>query len=706
MSPFLSRSLGSVLISFLLPFLVYLKTLAPGLTFGDGGELIAAAYHLGIPHAPGFPLWVILTHLFTLLPGPNIAWKVNLASAFYGSLTAAAIYVLLKTRLTWHAALAAALTFAFFYSSWFYASYAEVLTLTGLFTALLVILLMSWEKKGQERYLAALIFVAGLSLTVHYLSLVLFPAGFFYLLYREGRSLFRPRRLVVLTVVFLISLTPFLFMPWRSQRGVAIDWGQTGQSGENFFNHLRRKQFGVVAEANWGIYLPATLPGGSEVSIFERLFSTQTTLLRNLNRQFTPPLLLLGVLGWLRLWRRERSLFVFLSLGLFFAGPVNYFVSGPPFDAKRFDLGELVPFLVLFSLALGFGWQFLWEKAAKAYPKWRLTIPFLAFCFPIFFLLKNFSYVNLSQDLTAVYHGQNLLKTVAPGSVLVTKENNWFFPLVYFLRVEGQRGDLTVYDYNANLLGDYFRVGKDVNDRAATDRARSQKVRDLIATDRRPVYFAVDKPFENYGYEVNREGILYKGKNFPAREVDFYETYRNILDLPTDQTGDFDGQYVKAYYHLEYGNDLLKKGQRDLSRDSSREKALAEYEKATQMAPWSPIIWNNVATQLANIKEFSLAEKYYKKLLELDQNNQIYFFNLATVYDEAGYSAAAEELYQKSLAVKAEVKTVLALADLYERRADWQRALQGYRRALQMAPGNGSVRQKVKELEGKVRNSN
>ena len=43
---------------------VYLLTLAPTVTAEDSGELITAAYTLGVAHPPGFPLWCLLGKLF------------------------------------------------------------------------------------------------------------------------------------------------------------------------------------------------------------------------------------------------------------------------------------------------------------------------------------------------------------------------------------------------------------------------------------------------------------------------------------------------------------------------------------------------------------------------------------------------------------------------------------------------------------------
>ena len=54
---------------------VYSWTLAPTVTLTDSGELIVAAYGLGVAHPPGFPLWVMLAHLASLVPVGSVAKK-------------------------------------------------------------------------------------------------------------------------------------------------------------------------------------------------------------------------------------------------------------------------------------------------------------------------------------------------------------------------------------------------------------------------------------------------------------------------------------------------------------------------------------------------------------------------------------------------------------------------------------------------------
>ena len=64
-------------------FGIYLATLAPGVTFWDAGELIAAAHSFGIPHPPGTPLFIALGRVWTLLLGPvlGVGRAMNVLSA-------------------------------------------------------------------------------------------------------------------------------------------------------------------------------------------------------------------------------------------------------------------------------------------------------------------------------------------------------------------------------------------------------------------------------------------------------------------------------------------------------------------------------------------------------------------------------------------------------------------------------------------------
>jgi len=77
----------TLVITFVIVWVIYFLTLAPELTLEDSGELVTGSVYAGIPHPPGYPVWTIYSWLWTVLvPVGNFAWRVALAEAFAGSL--------------------------------------------------------------------------------------------------------------------------------------------------------------------------------------------------------------------------------------------------------------------------------------------------------------------------------------------------------------------------------------------------------------------------------------------------------------------------------------------------------------------------------------------------------------------------------------------------------------------------------------------
>jgi hypothetical protein len=58
--------------------LLYFLTAARDIVVGDTPELTTAAVTLGVPHPPGYPLFTMLGHLFSLLPFGPVPFRVNL----------------------------------------------------------------------------------------------------------------------------------------------------------------------------------------------------------------------------------------------------------------------------------------------------------------------------------------------------------------------------------------------------------------------------------------------------------------------------------------------------------------------------------------------------------------------------------------------------------------------------------------------------
>src|SRR5256885_1005772 len=72
---------------------LYVRTLVPFVLVGDSAEFEVLAYQVGMAHTPGYPIYLLLARLFTFLPVHDIAYRVNLFSAFMAAVTVASVYL-------------------------------------------------------------------------------------------------------------------------------------------------------------------------------------------------------------------------------------------------------------------------------------------------------------------------------------------------------------------------------------------------------------------------------------------------------------------------------------------------------------------------------------------------------------------------------------------------------------------------------------
>ena len=189
----INRTFAAVL--FVAAVILYIRTMAPTLSFWDCGESIASAYTLGIPHPPGAPFFLLVAHLFSMIPFfSDIGARVNLLSTLVSSATVMLAYlitirfIVLYRKIdpdSWSpaekvsaygGALIGALALAFSDSFWFNAVEAGVWSSSSFFTAIIIWLMLRWyeedPKPGHERWLLLVMFIIGLSIGVHLLSLL------------------------------------------------------------------------------------------------------------------------------------------------------------------------------------------------------------------------------------------------------------------------------------------------------------------------------------------------------------------------------------------------------------------------------------------------------------------------------------------------------------------------------------------------------
>ncbi len=170
----------------------------------DVGEFILGAYKMQVVHPPGAPLFLMVGRLFAWVgelvsdDPSTIAWAVNFLSAvctaFAAFFIAQSTGILGKYALVTGpreatagegialgmASLVAGLSTAFATSIWFSAVEGEVYAMSTLFTTMTFWAMVRWydlpDTARADRWIVFAVFATGLSVGVHLLSLLTFPA--------------------------------------------------------------------------------------------------------------------------------------------------------------------------------------------------------------------------------------------------------------------------------------------------------------------------------------------------------------------------------------------------------------------------------------------------------------------------------------------------------------------------------------------------
>jgi Protein O-mannosyl-transferase TMEM260-like len=259
-------------------FAVYLITLAPTISFFDSGELISGAYTLGVAHPPGYPVYMTIGKLFTLIPLGNVAYRMNILSAFFASMTSIMVYYITRAMLDDEAGkralpgfsserfgvpeaagLFAALAFGFSYTLWAWAIVSKFYTLNAFVVSCIVMLLIRWRRARRDdtahaghslRYLYIIAFICGIAGAVHISQFVLIPIYVMYVLLVDWRTFFdvpaaaakgkgKPKKpsfisylagfqfktVIIMGFFFLLGHSVYLHLPLRALQEPLINWG-------------------------------------------------------------------------------------------------------------------------------------------------------------------------------------------------------------------------------------------------------------------------------------------------------------------------------------------------------------------------------------------------------------------------------------------------------------------------------------------------
>ena len=188
-------------------FALYVATLAPTTAFWDTSEYIAAAKVLGVPHPPGNPLFVLMAHVWGLIPlAAEYAVRINLFAAATSALSAGLFFLVAErwlrriVPLRWPrlaASFGGVLVGATAWTVWNQSTVNEkVYTISLLSIALVLWLAVRWadqpEGSRHDRWLVLIAYVLALTSTNHLMGVLAAPAVAVYVLWTDWRVITRP----------------------------------------------------------------------------------------------------------------------------------------------------------------------------------------------------------------------------------------------------------------------------------------------------------------------------------------------------------------------------------------------------------------------------------------------------------------------------------------------------------------------------------
>lgn len=439
-----------LLLAFLIPFAVYMLTLAPSVTFFDSGEFITATASLGSAHSPGYPLFLMYAKPFTWLPFGNMAFRVNIATAFSSSLACLGVYLLtirllMGEKLTENeefnsfsiktAGLAAACIFAFSPRLWLQSNHDKPYPLLAFVVAMILLLLLDWREKYLHNedcpgYFYAVGFLCAMAMAIHQTVVLFVPAWLLMVLLTDWRIALRLREWTLAIAFALAGFAVQLYLPLRATRQPLLNWGDTQTVG-NFLWHFLRHGY------------------GDEPHVRDLLLLWEQLKAFNIPHEFGWLAVLLVAFAMVQMWSRHKTVVLgFIAAVLTFLIIIAGYFNTPRemiFLTEEF----FTPLYLWTAVFIGAGLFYLLAIGVRksALPdaygiKIRCAVLAMFFALPAALYMANYHENNQHGNYIAFDYASNSLRLLPQDAVMFTWGDSGAFPLWYLQGVERMREDV------------------------------------------------------------------------------------------------------------------------------------------------------------------------------------------------------------------------------------------------------------------------
>jgi hypothetical protein len=478
---------------------LFAVTLTGHAYLGDGPETIAGVSSVGILHDPGYPVYVIAAHLFTLvIPFGSEAFRVNLFSLVCGAVTVAGLQLLARRcGVARWAAVVGALALAVSPGFWYYAGFAKHDLFSGLLLLVTIHVALAWQVRPDTRRLAALAGAVGLGLGSSWpLEITALPVVALVLLHGYRHLSFRAAAsAIVVGVVTVVAAYGFVMV--RAAQNPAVNWGGA-TTISRLWKLVDRSDFttqGNAPSASSGATASSgapravaaaepmtSFPPQGTIVVPGAITSTADNYFVIFSRELGVLAVLLAALGLVAtlLWRRSTGSYALLAVflaNLIAAKAVVDFGGYPGgLDTDLVDEGFVLGCYFAMSCWLGFGiselvhapaggaaWSRLSARARAtlgSFARARITVPALAVVLGAAVVVPtavaSWPAVRRSSKPFADSYAKAMFSELPRHAVLFIRGAELAEPLLYRQIVDHQRQDVTVIA--ADGLGyDWYR---------------------------------------------------------------------------------------------------------------------------------------------------------------------------------------------------------------------------------------------------------
>jgi len=488
-----------------LTLIVYAFTAAPGVTLADSGDFLNGVLTLGIVHPPGYPLYTVLGHLFSLLPFGDLAYRVNLFSALWGSLCLGVVFLILRVlSIERIYAVFATLFLGFTTVFWSKTGVAEVYSFNGFLIACIVLAILSYNRDKKKSQLYLVFLTTGLALSNHYPLVILSGLGLVFLLDRND---LRTGDFFKGLLFLVLGLSPYLYLFIQaSNPDLQYSYGKPSTFGM-VLDHIARKHYAIDF-------------GGTVWDKFPLAFTFLKAIFTNF--LFASVFLLCGItFSFLNRWH-YRYPFLIAALGPSLG--VIALLTFPNEAQYRGMIAEFwLPSFLFLSVFLAFGLKTLMNQTIPQ--KW-LHLPIFLFVFIVQMAL-NFSGASHHNDRLADIWGRELLNSLPRNAKLIFCAQATF-PLYYLQLVKNVRPDVKMYDRNSFWTRENLYAPELLFKRKSIDRIafRKQREREINGTSDSPVFYTCKFPIDDLKAPFSFTPFLFRADKRHAESPSDYANYK------------------------------------------------------------------------------------------------------------------------------------------------------------------------------------